>query len=88
MMLLVVVAAAAESMPQKMSMQQERLFNSSQKSLLVPSPTPLPPLPLFFFHDKVAAFMRIELMLKALVSEHGQLFHKLCNYDVSSAVVG
>ena len=83
----VVVAAAAESMQQKMSIQHERLFNSSQNSLLVPSPTPNTIPPSLLFHDKVAAFMRIELMLKAFFSEHGRLFRKLCNY-VSSAVVG
>jgi len=42
----VAAAAAAASVQQKMSIQQERLFNSSQNSLLVPSPTT--PFPLFF----------------------------------------
>jgi hypothetical protein len=51
-------------------MQQERFFNSSQNSLLAPFPTP-PHTPPLLFHDKVAAFMRIELMLKAFFSEYG-----------------
>jgi len=73
-MILVLVAAA--SMQQKMSMQQEILLNSSQNSLLVS----LSNTPLLLFHDKVAAVMRIELMLKAFFSEHCRLFRKLCIY--------
>jgi len=75
----VVVAAAAENV----HATGKTIFFSELLACPL-SNTTSPPL----YYDKEAAFMRIELMLKAFYSEHGRLFCKLCSYDVSSAVVG